>query len=260
MLPLTPAPTLRRLLLGFSHPPIDYASPDPGARAIPSEEEAAGSDGAKSDNQESSDQDLQRKLAFAYRARASGSGLPPLLAQFYGAVEEMDDFDDEDADDIVESLVLILETQREILKKYDTFLESVVPSVFHRAGHIAVWRKDYRALLNEDKGVFKMSLVHLAAFRKIGASYLGTTSAQGLLPMRPDMVNEKERPARSLRNKLIKYHCESDIYVACKHYGIPYTKPHEYHVKPDANFSGKAFLAESGHIGPRRPKVSERSR
>ena len=100
--------------------------------------------------------------------------------------------------------------EREVLEKYESFLESVVPTVFHRAGHIAVWRKNYRALLKQDKGAFKMSLIHLAAFRRIGTSYLSTTFAQGLLPIRPDTVNEKERPARSLRNKLIKYLCESE--------------------------------------------------
>ena len=69
-----------------------------------------------------------------------------------------------------------------------------MPSVFHRAGHIAVWRKNYRALLNEDKGVFKvkveegsrswMNVVFVGKDNETEKRFLAEGEAQGFKAMK----------------------------------------------------------------------------
>lgn len=55
-------------------------------------------DTQESDSDDDSDETMRRFLAFANRGRASGSGLPAILAQLNRAVEDADDSDAETAD------------------------------------------------------------------------------------------------------------------------------------------------------------------
>lgn len=60
---------------------------------------AGNADGSQeSDSDDDSDETMRRFLAFANRGRASGSGLPAILAQLNRAVEDADDSDAETAD------------------------------------------------------------------------------------------------------------------------------------------------------------------
>ncbi|KAI0327073.1 hypothetical protein GY45DRAFT_1168621 [Cubamyces sp. BRFM 1775] len=241
---------------GFSHHSTDYASSISDARASPKEEEATAPDEAESVDDNSDDDHLQRTLAFANRARSSGSGLPPILAQFYGAVEEMDDFGDEHMVDLVESIVFLLQDEREIQQEVASLLQRFAAWYARRAatGHGYSRGKP----LTAEKAAFIGTLARVAAFQYVGADRLDTTSTQGLLPMLT--VDEKKRPARPLRHKLFTYLCERDLYIACKHYGIPYEKPHRHRLDPDAKFIGEVILAERGRIGSKHPQELVRSR
>ncbi|KAL1949965.1 hypothetical protein VTO73DRAFT_8846 [Trametes versicolor] len=228
--------------------PEDPSSDDSSDDEAHSDCEDAGSDDVNDT--------MQRFLAFANRNRASGSGLPAILAQLNRAVEEADDGDSETAELFVSCVAGVIRQERqiqtavaEILEDDQLTVESPTTSEegFPFCGRCAATRD------SEEQRVFEAWLARRAAFEELGVTRLDGADTEGFTLAQ--LEQRGKTPAKPLRRKLLKYLCEVDVYDECTYHGLRYPKPYAPQVKPDIKQSSRAYVVESGKIGDKTPQM-----
>ncbi|KAI0636273.1 hypothetical protein C8Q77DRAFT_1051886 [Trametes polyzona] len=227
----------------------------------PSYEDDGSSDGeAEADERGSnddSDETMLRFLAFANRGRASGSGLPAILAHLNRAVEDADDTDAATAESFVSGVAGVIRQEREIQAAVSEILyapEDVTIESAASSGNQAesVDNNAGEPVLEEAR-VFEEWLARRAAFKALGARRLDAAGTEG---MSTDKVaSSKKMSAKPLRRKLLTYLAEQQVYLECSQLGIEYPQPYAIYVAPDPKSSSRAYVVETGILGVKSSRV-----
>ncbi|KAI9069754.1 hypothetical protein FKP32DRAFT_41684 [Trametes sanguinea] len=143
------------------------------------DDEAVGDDDAE-DNDEDA---MRRFLAFANRGRASGSGLPALLAHLSNTVEAADDADTEVAELFISGVAGVLREERET-----------------QAAVARVLEEDIQYTLRD-------RLLQLSAYKLAGKERLDKAATQGLTLAK---LQKEKKVSRPLSRRLLKYICEKE--------------------------------------------------
>ncbi|OSC97851.1 hypothetical protein PYCCODRAFT_1461671, partial [Trametes coccinea BRFM310] len=180
-------------------------------------EDAGGEECAAGDEvAEENDEDAMRRfLAFANRGRASGSGLPALLAHLNNTVEAADDADTDVAELFVSGVAGVLREERETQAAVARFLEEDVQVADTPVNYDTV----EEAQPTPEEYALRDRLLQLSAYRYAGKQRLDKTATQGLTLAK---LKKEKKISRPLSRRLMKYMCEKDLYAECTRWGIPY--------------------------------------
>ncbi|KAH9846452.1 hypothetical protein C2E23DRAFT_852702 [Lenzites betulinus] len=187
---------------------------------------------------------MRRFLAFANRGRASGSGLPAVLAQLNRVVDDADEGDAETAELFVSGVAGIIRQEKHIQAAVAEILQddSLVVDIA-AAQAVALQTRTPSPRSPEEQFAFEAWLARFAAFKDLGVTRLDGDT-QGLSPAL--LQEQGKKHSRPLRRKLLNYLCELEVYTECAGRGIKYPLPCTLRISPDVKQASRVYLAESG--------------
>ncbi|EIW58063.1 uncharacterized protein TRAVEDRAFT_65584 [Trametes versicolor FP-101664 SS1] len=175
-----------------------------------------GADAEELDHTES----LERSLAFAVRARASGSGLPRNVAELKRMIDVAPDNDAETAELFAELVSRKIHLDRRLQTQVSRFLDQE-PEVQHWSAGKNNPDKNANPDLTEEQRLLGPWVERMAAYRRYHGKSRESASNQGAAPVR----GRKSCTARSLRDILLAHRGEIALHKECYAYGIPYHRP-----------------------------------